>query len=252
MAQSPVVLIGGAAATMLKGRGSLQDIDQLSVLKPIVKYAATCTSVRQIVPTLRKAFQQAMSGVPGPVFVEFPLDVLYPISGTSTTTTLTTTTTCQFYNHLTHLPPPPLSVTEIRASMGMSVRMRRKEIKMEDGMLKRVIVPDEAVHKGLTQRAYVESLGPEKPVFLKAEAGSSKQPWVVDKYMQYKLSNLFAGAFDKTDVSPLPIRVPLPSSRDLRAASVLLAKAEHPVLLLGSQVHQCCAAPAALSARRSC
>lgn len=248
MAQSPVVLIGGAAATMLKGRGSLQDIDQLSVLKPIVKYAATCTSVRQIVPTLRKAFQQAMSGVPGPVFVEFPLDVLYPISGTTLTTTTTPSSTT-----ISHpLPPPPLSVTEIRASMGMSVRMRRKEIKMEDGMLKRVIVPDEAVHKGLTQRAYVESLGPEKPVFLKAEAGSSKQPWVVDKYMQYKLSNLFAGAFDKTDVSPLPIRVPLPSSRDLRAASVLLAKAEHPVLLLGSQVHQCCAAPAALSARRSC
>ena len=29
MAQSPVVLIGGAAATVLKGRGSLQDIDQV-------------------------------------------------------------------------------------------------------------------------------------------------------------------------------------------------------------------------------
>ena len=30
LAQSPLVLLGGAAATMLKGRGSLQDVDQLA------------------------------------------------------------------------------------------------------------------------------------------------------------------------------------------------------------------------------
>ncbi|KGL97976.1 Acetolactate synthase-like, partial [Charadrius vociferus] len=31
MAESPVLLIGGAAATLQKGRGALQDIDQLSL-----------------------------------------------------------------------------------------------------------------------------------------------------------------------------------------------------------------------------
>lgn len=31
MAQSPLVLIGGSAATLLKGRGALQDINQLSL-----------------------------------------------------------------------------------------------------------------------------------------------------------------------------------------------------------------------------
>jgi thiamine pyrophosphate-dependent acetolactate synthase large subunit-like protein len=80
MAQSPIVLIGGAAATLLKGRGSLQDIDQISLLKPIVKYCATCTRVSDIVPTLRQAFHEAISGVPGPVFVEFPIDILYSMS----------------------------------------------------------------------------------------------------------------------------------------------------------------------------
>lgn len=34
-------------------------------------------AVRDIVPMLREAFQVAMSGVPGPVFVELPIDILY-------------------------------------------------------------------------------------------------------------------------------------------------------------------------------
>ena len=61
----------------MQGRGALQDIDQMAVLTPIVKWSYACTSVRDIVPALRTAFQQAASGVPGPVFVELPLDVLY-------------------------------------------------------------------------------------------------------------------------------------------------------------------------------
>ena len=160
MAQSPLVLIGGAAATVLKvrarwqagvwlmmaradgvwglfrwqGRGSLQDIDQLSVLKPIVKYAATCNTVRDIVPTLRRAFCEAMSGVPGPVFVEFPLDVLYPVS-------------------------------EIRASMGLSTRKRKKEVEPAD--YDRAIVPVEA--GDVTPAAYVESLSGDAPVFLRVD-----------------------------------------------------------------------------------
>ena len=77
MAQSPLVLIGGAAATLLKGRGALQDIDQISLLKPIVKWSASCKTVRSLVPTIEKAFAVAKSGVPGPVFVEIPVDLLY-------------------------------------------------------------------------------------------------------------------------------------------------------------------------------
>ncbi|KAI8804826.1 thiamine pyrophosphate enzyme, N-terminal TPP binding domain-containing protein [Cladochytrium replicatum] len=78
MAESPVVLIGGAAATLLKGRGALQDIDQMALLKPLCKYVATVTRVQDIVRVMRKALQEAMSGTPGPVFVECPIDTLYP------------------------------------------------------------------------------------------------------------------------------------------------------------------------------
>ena len=77
LAQSPLVLLGGAAATILKGRGSLQDIDQMSMMKPNVKWTATISKVKDIVPTLEKAFAIAKEGVPGPVFVECPIDTLY-------------------------------------------------------------------------------------------------------------------------------------------------------------------------------
>jgi acetolactate synthase-like protein len=80
MAQSPLILLGGAAATMLKGRGALQDIDQLSIMKPIVKWAVSIKKVREIGPILEKAFQVAQDGVPGPVFIECPIDTLYPES----------------------------------------------------------------------------------------------------------------------------------------------------------------------------
>lgn len=78
MAESPVLLIGGAAASILKGRGALQDIDQISLFKPLCKFYATVTCVRDIIPTVQKALKEAQSGTPGPVFIEFPIDVLYP------------------------------------------------------------------------------------------------------------------------------------------------------------------------------
>ena len=78
LAQSPLLLIGGAAATLLKGKGSLQDIDQLSLMKPHVKSATSVKRCRDIVPVLHNAINRAVSDVPGPVFVELPIDLLYP------------------------------------------------------------------------------------------------------------------------------------------------------------------------------
>jgi len=78
MAQSPLILIGGATSDLLKGRGSLQDIDQVALLKPHVKWYTHISSIKDIVPAVEKAFKIAQQGVPGPVFIEVPLDTLYP------------------------------------------------------------------------------------------------------------------------------------------------------------------------------
>jgi hypothetical protein len=112
MAQSPLLLLGGAAATLLKGRGSLQDIDQMSLLRPICKYCATCNSVRDIVPTLRTAFKEAASGVPGPVFVELPIDVLYNVAEISANMGLLERTRAGTY--LIYLLSPSLLKTHSR------------------------------------------------------------------------------------------------------------------------------------------
>ncbi len=77
LAQSPLVLLGGATATVLRGRGALQDIDQMALLAPHVKFAEAVTRVKDLVPTLERAFAVAQSGVPGPAFVECPVDLLY-------------------------------------------------------------------------------------------------------------------------------------------------------------------------------
>ena len=77
LAQSAVVVLGGAAATLLKGKGALQDIDQMALFAPHVKWASTVSRVRDVVPALERAFLEARTGVPGPVFVELPVDLLY-------------------------------------------------------------------------------------------------------------------------------------------------------------------------------
>lgn len=80
MAQSPLVLFGGSTATLLKGRGSLQDVDQMSIMKPITKWAASVRSVPALAVMTERAIAIAREGVPGPVFLEVPVDLLYPES----------------------------------------------------------------------------------------------------------------------------------------------------------------------------
>lgn len=77
LAQSPVLLLGGAAPTALQGRGALQDIDQGALITPHVKLAKRVRRVIDLGPAVEEALAVARSGVPGPVFVECPVDLLY-------------------------------------------------------------------------------------------------------------------------------------------------------------------------------
>lgn len=201
MAQSPLVLIGGAAATIMQGRGSLQDIDQYALMEPLVKKVFMVRAVRDIVPMMREAFQLATSGVPGPVFVELPIDVLYPIM-------------------------------ETKAGMGMLQRMRKKEIEVApdaDQLRERVCMPTE--FEG-DVNAFLDTKGPQEGVFL--DPTENKNPFLVRQALNFKLKALWGGAFLNSDYSPLPVHTPTPTAGEVAAVANMLKEAKRPVLVMGS------------------
>src|SRR6188474_1544496 len=78
-ARSPVLLIGGAAPLGLRGLGSLQEVEQVDLLRPITKGSWTVSETRQIPEVLTTAIRHALTGRPGPVFVEIPVDLLMTV-----------------------------------------------------------------------------------------------------------------------------------------------------------------------------
>ncbi len=78
-ARSPLLLVGGAAPLGLRGLGALQEMEQVALLRPITKGAWTVAETRQIPEVLATAIRVALSGRPGPVFVEIPVDLLMTV-----------------------------------------------------------------------------------------------------------------------------------------------------------------------------
>lgn len=157
LAQSPLVLLGGATATALKGRGALQDIDQMALIKPHVKWAKAVRTVKDLAPSLARALEIAKSGVPGPVFVECPVDLLYEEA-----------TVREWYG-------------------------------------------------------------------LKSQSGRSLAERAIKFYLDRHVNHLFAGLDAAQNFSRVEVKPPLPNANDVRKAAARLAKAERPVLLVGSQ-----------------
>jgi acetolactate synthase-1/2/3 large subunit len=58
-------------------QGALQEFDQLSLMKPITKWAAVCPSTARIPEYVAIAFRHALAPPRGPVYLELPMDVLF-------------------------------------------------------------------------------------------------------------------------------------------------------------------------------
>ncbi|MCG8456112.1 MAG: thiamine pyrophosphate-binding protein, partial [Holophagales bacterium] len=159
MAQYPLVLLGGATGTILKGRGSLQDIDQRALVEPHVKWLAEVERVRDLVPAVERAFDEARLGVPGPVFVECPVDLLY-------------------------------DEALIREQYGVGAE-----------------APDP---RGIGEKAF---------------------RW----YLERHVKRLFARAGAHRPEPPADLPVPTATGREVSRVAKALAKAERPVMLVGSQ-----------------
>lgn len=72
----PMLCIGGAGPRALADMGSLQDMDHLELVRSITKWCARVPSAERIQEYVDSAFRIAQANVPGPVFLEMPLDLL--------------------------------------------------------------------------------------------------------------------------------------------------------------------------------
>jgi acetolactate synthase-1/2/3 large subunit len=158
LAQSPLILLGGAAPTALQGRGALQDIAQRPLVAPHVKLFRKVERVRELGSAVDEAFEIARAGVPGPVFIECPVDLLY----------------------------------------------------------------DEA----LIRQWYADAAG----------KGRTLPDLLLRYYLNRHLRKMFAGSGGAAvQAAPRPVVPPRASAASLRAALAALARAERPLLVIGSQ-----------------
>ena len=76
-ANSPILVIGGQGPFRHTRRGSLQEMDHVSLMRPVSKWADSCYQTPRIAEYIESAIRSALSGIPGPAFLEIPTDVLH-------------------------------------------------------------------------------------------------------------------------------------------------------------------------------
>jgi len=74
---SPMLVLGGRAPQLRWGQGSLQEIDHVPFVAPLVKSARTATATAEIPGLVDEAMRVAIQPRSGPAFVDFPLDVVF-------------------------------------------------------------------------------------------------------------------------------------------------------------------------------
>ena len=73
----PLVAITGQVDTKLLGRDAFQETDILDITMPVTKHNFKVKEPRFLVPTIRQAFEIALSGRRGPVLVDVPRDIFF-------------------------------------------------------------------------------------------------------------------------------------------------------------------------------
>ena len=157
LAQSPVVILAGAAPTVLRGRGALQDIDQRKLVAPHVKLFRRVKRADELGPAAEEAFAVASAGVRGPVCIECPVDILYAEEHVR-----------QWYEHA--------------AGKGMSIQDR-----------------------------------------------------ILRWYLSRHLRKMFAGSRYASEPQSREVPAPSPAHSSIVSAAAAVARAERPVMVIGSQ-----------------
>ncbi len=76
-ANVPMIIIGGQGPRPFADMGSLQDMNHVDLMRPITKWSVSVPEGRRLAEYVAMAFRIATTGVPGPVFLEMPIDQLF-------------------------------------------------------------------------------------------------------------------------------------------------------------------------------
>ena len=74
-ANSPILVFGGQGPFSQLRKGSLQEMDHLGVVRPITKFCDAVYQTERIPEFIELAIRHAVSGIPGPAYLEIPIDV---------------------------------------------------------------------------------------------------------------------------------------------------------------------------------
>lgn len=74
----PMVVLTGQVPLKFVGSDAFQECDSIGITRPIVKHNMMVTRVEDLAETIKKAFQIATTGRPGPVVVDIPKNVTDP------------------------------------------------------------------------------------------------------------------------------------------------------------------------------
>lgn len=74
---APMVILGGAGPVHEIGREAFQEVDQVGIMEPMMKWVHQTTQAARYPEVVSMAFRKATTGRPGPVYIDCGADVLY-------------------------------------------------------------------------------------------------------------------------------------------------------------------------------
>jgi len=78
-ANTPMLIFGGQGPRPFADMGSLQDMNHVDLMRPITKWSVSVPEGRRLAEYVSMAFRIATTGLPGPVYLEMPIDQLFGV-----------------------------------------------------------------------------------------------------------------------------------------------------------------------------
>jgi thiamine pyrophosphate-dependent acetolactate synthase large subunit-like protein len=73
---APMIILGGASAVHEHGKNTFQEVDQMGIMNPLCKFSHRPTQASRYPEIVSMAYRKAISGRPGPVYIDCGVDVL--------------------------------------------------------------------------------------------------------------------------------------------------------------------------------